>query len=191
MLKTKKYTAMVLKHAEKLKEPEYGMSRAAEELKAWVLETRQQQPPLNLKNCSFFPRCRILHDPKPLLRAPHNPASDESVAPAVPLEPAMGRISMSVRKASSNKNKRKQRHEQAANEAESEVSFMTVMVQFLMQDHGFQLQEANQIAQGAWRKKKSVYKAAPAEPMAGSDEEPCPLDVEPQDGAMMVRAAIA
>ena len=181
MAKTKKYISMILKHAEKLKEPEFGTQKAAEELRAWVLEQWEPQPPLSMKHCSFFPRCLLLHDPKPLLRT-QSTCPDETAAPAVPLEPKMGSITMSGVKAS---NKRKQRHHQAEDEAESQVSFMTQIVQFLIGSHGFNVEEANKIAHEAWRKKASGKQRKVAPDAAGSDQEPCPLDVQPRDGVVV------
>ena len=144
MPKTKKYKAMILKHAERLREPEFRMLHAAEELKSWVMETREQGPALNVKHCAFFCRCRILYDETPLLTREAQGGQDAAV-PAAPLEPSMTGITMSGLKAGSRAlNQRRQRHQQAADEAESEVNFVrpkplrTLIrtLSFLQTEHG-------------------------------------------------------
>ena len=196
MPKTKEYKAMILKHAERLREPEFRMLHAAEQLKSWVMETREQGPALNVKHCAFFPRCRILHDETPLLTREAQGGQDAAV-PAVPLEPSMTGITISGLKAGSRaSNQRRQRHQQAADEAESEVNFNSLIVQSLMKDHQFDLEEASNIAQAAWRKKATAQRRAAPVPRGqlqqggpDSDQEACPLDVERGD-AIPVRDGV-
>ena len=78
MPKTKKYVNMILKFADILRNPGFGMATAADELKAWVTESRMELLPLDVRHGAFFPRhVAALHDSTPLLPGGDQTQSEE------------------------------------------------------------------------------------------------------------------
>ena len=146
--KTKKYQNMILKFADILEVPDFGMQKAAHELREWVTERREELPALSVKHCAFFPRHPVLHDNLPAL--PEAEGADVIAVPAAGLEPRMGLLTI-VQRASRQRKKQQEAKTQAA---EAEVAFKTDTVAFLMKEQGFDLTEASNIANVAWGKKR-------------------------------------
>ena len=185
MPKTKKYVNMILKFADILRNPGFGMATAADELKAWVTESRVELLPLDVRHCAFFPRhVAALHDSTPLLPGGDQTQSEES-REALPLEPAMGRVSVTRARKQQAAQKR-QREEALANQAENEATFKSTTVSFLMKEQHFELEEASRIATIAWKKmlssrpRRANPPRAPEPVRDDSDHEAQALDVQQQ-----------
>lgn len=179
--KTKKYETMILKFADVLSTAEFQMRKAGEELRAWVTESREQMPPLDVRHCAFFPRHPSLHSLQPLLPLQaSDTAEDRNDAPkqTVALEPAMSTVRISTSKAKSSvpkaTAKRKREEEARTAQAETEASFKSTMVAFLMKEQDFDLAQASQVASVAWQKKLTTEKKPKAKAKRPSALEAAP-----------------
>ena len=169
---------MILRHADMLQDPAFGMPNASQELREWVNETRRELPPLKVTHCCFFARHRSLHDNEPLVLAEDSPGDMGPQASA--LEPPVAQVVVCEKKSQGLARKRKLREEAKTTQAEAEAAFKSSTVTYLMKHQEFSLSEASKIADVAWRKKKSSEAASQASgsggrhPLAdddGSDQE--------------------
>ena len=176
--KTKKYETMILKFADVLSTAEFQMRKAGQELRAWVTESREQMPPLEVRHCAFFPRHPSLHSTEPLLPLQaSDTAEDLNDAPkqTVGLEPAMSTLRISKTKFSVPKATRRKREEEARTaQAETEASFKSTMVGFLMKEQDFDLAQASQVASVAWQRKLATEKKPKAKAKRPSAPEAAP-----------------
>eukprot|EP00439_Symbiodinium_sp_Y106_P013192 s11483_g1.t3 len=163
--KTAKYKAMILRHADMLQDPAFGMPNASQELREWVNETRRELPPLKVTHCCFFARHRSLHDNEPLVLAEDSPGDMGPQASA--LEPPVAQVVVCEKKSQGLARKRKLREEAKTTQAEAEAAFKSSTVTYLMKHQEFSLSEASKIADVAWRKKKSSEAASQASGSGG------------------------
>ncbi|CAE7278876.1 unnamed protein product [Symbiodinium sp. CCMP2592] len=163
--KTAKYKAMILRHADMLKDPAFGMPSASQELREWVNETRRELPPLKVTHCCFFARHRSLHDNEPVVLA--EDSSCDMGPQASALEPPVAQVVVCEKKMQGLARKRKLREEAKTTLAEAEAAFKSSTVTFLMKHQEFSLSEASKIADVAWRKKKSAEAASQASGSGG------------------------
>ena len=202
-MKTKKYKAMIEKHADMIDKAPFGMHRAAADLRSWVNETREPLPPLTVSHVAIFSRVPSLHDYAPLKQEPESDA-----APSTPeaLEHGMGNLTLVRRRepafaATERKTAgkaaakaatsriRKERDVASAKLAEAEAEFKSTMLKFLTEVQGLLLFDANKVVKEAWARKQANIKKANAKPGArrpkitdsgeeNSDAGPLVLEVE-------------
>ena len=199
-MKTKKYKAMIEKHADMIDKAPFGMHRAAADLRSWANETREPLPALTVSHVAIFSRVPSLHDYAPLKLERE---SDAAPSAPEPLEHGMGNLTLvrrrepafaaTERKTAAAKAAtsriRKERDVASAKLAEAEAEFKSTMLKFLTEVQGLLLVDANKVVKEAWARKQANIKKANAKPGArrpkitdsdeeNSDAEPKVLEVE-------------
>ena len=176
---------MILKYADMLASPDFGMPLATKELREWVTATRKEVPELSVKHCAFFPRHPSVHLAQPLVASgSENDAPGDSVKEAEGLEVPAAQVVVCERKSQAVSRKRKLQEDATAKQAESEASFKSSTVMFLMKQQDFNLAEASKIADVAWRKKQlqDATRSKPGPATAGPKRRSPLLDAA-EDGS--------
>ena len=190
MVKTNKYKVMIERHAEMIEKPPFNMKLAAKELRAWVNESREQLQPLDIRHAAMFPAMPVLHHSAPLpLR--RNRDEDAPAQLPLPLESTMNTVTLGKsrepafgsKRQSKAAAKRKARDDAAATLAQEEADFKTGMVKFRTDEQELAFDDANKIANDAWKRRQAKKPKAKAKPKVDeeaddTDAEPAPIEVD-------------